>query len=261
MMWLNDGMHGRADKTSRTYTKVDKITGRTYAVTLRNPRYGKDFSNNQIRANNRFGALAMGVSAWVKLAKSAEADAADKAQYEKFVKAVKSQHNFPSVMSLIMGKRYATVNEALNAVTITDGSYTKTVEFVFQARPLVGGNENEDENENQGGSGTSETPGPNGAEGSEGNSGTDTVALTVTSQGNGTCSIDGGASQAFVSKRVAPGTTVNLVATPASGATFTQWSDGNTNASRTYVVNEAVNLTATFSGGESGGGATGPSEG
>ena len=28
MMWLNDGIHGRADKTSRTYTKVDRLTGR-----------------------------------------------------------------------------------------------------------------------------------------------------------------------------------------------------------------------------------------
>ncbi len=107
-----------------------------------------------------------------------------------------------------------------------------------------------------GSSGGSNSGGSNSGSGS-----TETVALTVTSQGNGTCSIDGGASQAFVSKRVAPGTTVNLVATPASGATFTQWSDGNTNASRSYVVSEATNLTATFSGGESGGGATGPSEG
>ena len=250
MMWLNDGMHGRADKTSRTYVKGDRITGRTYAVTLRNPVYGKDFKNGQIVQNNRFGALAMGVAAWYNMAKASDAAAADKAQLEKFVKALKSQHYYSTVRALIIGKRYATVNEALNAVTIEDGSYTKTVEIVFNARPVIDGNENE--NENQGGSGTSETPGT---------SGTDTVALTVTSQGNGTCSIDGGASQAFVSKRVAPGTTVNLVATPASGATFTQWSDGNTNASRSYVVSEAVNLTATFSGGESGGGATGPSEG
>ncbi len=217
-------------------------------MTLRNPVSGKDFNNNQINANNRFGALCMGVSAWLNMAKASNAAAEDKAQLEKFQKAVKSQHLYPTVRALIMGKRYASVNEALNAVTITDGEYTKTVEFVFQARPLVGGNEesgNENENENQGGSGSGST---------------DTVALTVTSQGNGTCSIDGGASQAFVSKRVAPGTSVTLVATPASGATFTQWSDGNTNASRSYVVSEATNLTATFSGGESGGG-SGPSEG
>ena len=78
MMWLNDGIHGRADKTSRTYTKVDRLTGKTYAVTLRNPRTGKDFTNGQIRQNNKFGALCMGVHAWVKQAKAADASAEDK---------------------------------------------------------------------------------------------------------------------------------------------------------------------------------------
>ena len=141
MMWLNDGMHGRADKTSRTYTKVNKVTGRTYAITLRNPRYGKDFTNGQIKANNKFGALCMGVAAWVNLAKAADADAADKAQYEKFVAAVKSQHLYPTVRALIMGKRYATVADDFSSVTITDGSYTKTVEFVFNARPYIDGQE------------------------------------------------------------------------------------------------------------------------
>ena len=168
MMWLNDGMHGRADKTSRTYTKVDRLTGRTYAVTLRNPRTGKDFDNNQIKNNNRFGALCTGVHAWVKLAKAADADAADKAQYEKFVKALKSQHYYPSVFALIMAKRYATVAADYNSVTIADGEYTKTVEFVFNARPLIDG---QDDPEFEGGasngsSGSSSSSGSNGSNGS-----------------------------------------------------------------------------------------------
>ena len=154
-MWLTDAMSGRADKTSRTYTKVDKITGRTYAVTLRNPVSGKDFNNNQIKANNKFGALCMGISAWVKAAKAADADAADKAQYEKFVKALKSQNNYPTVRALIMGKRYATVNEELTAVTIADGAYTKTVQFVFNARPLIDGQEDPDFGGENGSSGSS----------------------------------------------------------------------------------------------------------
>ena len=174
-MWLTDAMSGRADKTSRTYTKVDKITGRTYAVTLRNPVSGKDFNNNQIKANNKFGALCMGISAWVKAAKAADADAADKAQYEKFVKALKSQNNYPTVRALIMGKRYATVNEELTAVTIADGAYTKTVQFVFNARPLIDGQEDPDFGGENGSSGSSSSSGSsgssNGAEQGEGNSG------------------------------------------------------------------------------------------
>ena len=158
MMWLNDGMHGRADKTSRTYVKGDKVTGRTYAVTLRNPVYGKDFKNGQIRQNNKFGALNMGIAAWYNMAKAANADAADKAQLEKFIKAVKAQNHYPTVRALIMGKRYATVNEELSAVTISDGSYTKTVEIVFNARPVIEGNDDPDfggENGSSGSNGSS----------------------------------------------------------------------------------------------------------
>ena len=173
MMWLNDGMHGRADKTSRTYTKVNKVTGRTYAITLRNPRYGKDFTNGQIKANNKFGALCMGVAAWVNLAKAADADAADKAQYEKFVKALKSQNNYPTVRALIMGKRYATVNEELTAVTITDGAYTKTVEFTFNARPLIDGQEDP---EFEGGA-------SNGSSGSSSSSGSNSGSNSGSTQG------------------------------------------------------------------------------
>ena len=36
-MWLTGGMSGRADRTSNTYTKQSSITGKTIAVTLRNP--------------------------------------------------------------------------------------------------------------------------------------------------------------------------------------------------------------------------------
>lgn len=246
MMWLNDGMHGRADKTSRTYVKGDKVTGRTYAVTLRNPVYGKDFKNGQIRQNNKFGALCMGVAAWYNAAKASDADAADKAQLEKFIKAVKSQHLYPTVRALIIGKRYATVNEELSAVTITDGSYTKTVQIEFNARPVIDGNDDPDFDggDNSGsGSGTTEN-----------------VTISLTAVGNGKVSIDGGTAGTSKSKSVAPGTQVAILATPDSGATFTQWSDGNTEASRNVTVNAAMSLSATFSGGNGGGSSEGPSE-
>lgn len=42
------------------------------------------------------------------------------------------------------------------------------------------------------------------------------------------------------------GTTVNIVATPFSGYEFVNWSDGNTEASRSIVVNDNITLTAFF---------------
>ena len=135
-MWLNSGMHGRADKTSNTYIRVNRITGNAYAVTLRNPRTWKDFSNKQVSNSNRFGALCKGVHAWVKMAKADDAAAEDKAEYEKLNAMLRNQDVYPSLTSLIMGKRYVSVNAELNAITFTDDEYTKTMEINFEARPL-----------------------------------------------------------------------------------------------------------------------------
>ena len=235
MMWLNDGIHGRADKTSRTYTKVDRLTGKTYAVTLRNPRTGKDFTNGQIRQNNKFGALCMGVHAWVKQAKAADASAEDKAQYKKFVKALKAQHQYPSVFALIMAKRYATVNDELSAVTVTDGEYTKTIEFTFNARPLIDGQEDPEF--------SGSTDSGNGGS----NSGSaETVRLTVSAGNGGKVKIGDGEYGAGSNTDVAPGTSVNIAAQANAGYTFSQWSDGNTSASRSVAVNAAMTLTASF---------------
>jgi hypothetical protein len=248
MMWLNDGMHGRADKTSRTYVKVDRLTGKTYAVTLRNPRTGKDFDNNQIKNNNRFGALCMGVHAWVKLAKAADADAADKAQLEKFIKTLKAQHQYPNLMSLIVGKRYATVAADYSSVTIKDGEYTKTVEFVFNARPLIDGQEDPEF--------SGSTDSGNGGS----NSGSaETVRLTVSAGNGGKVKIGDGEYGAGSNTDVAPGTSVNISAQPNAGYSFSQWSDGNTSASRSVAVNAAMTLTASFSL-NGGGSSDGPGE-
>ena len=173
-MWLNSGISGRADRTSNTYTKVDRLTGRVYAVTLRNPRTGKDFNNAQITQNNKFGAISMGVGAWLRAAKAADASSEDKAQLEKFIKTLKAQHQYPNLMSLIVGKRYASVAADYCSVTIKDGNYTKTVEFVFNARPLVDAPEDPDFNGggNSGNSGSSQGGSTGGSTG--GNTGGNT---------------------------------------------------------------------------------------
>lgn len=92
--------------------------------------------------------------------------------------------------------------------------------------------------------------------GNSGGSSNENVTLTLRASGNGSVSIDGGTAGTTKFKSVAPGTSVAILATPASGASFAQWSDGNTEASRNVTVNEAMTLTATFTGG-----ASGPSEG
>ena len=246
--WFGRSLSRRADKTSNTYAKVNSITGKTFLVTLRNPYTSDRFKDANIAQNNKMGALWMGIAAWVKQAQSTEASAEDAAQLERFVKGFKSQHKYATLRGFIAGKRYATVNEALNAVTIADGSYTKTVEFVFNARPLV--DAPEDPEFNGGGS----------QSGNQGGNSSSNVTISLSAVGNGKVSIDGGTAGVSKSKSVAPGTQVAILATPDSGATFTQWSDGNTEASRNVTVNAAMSLTATFSGGNAGGG-DGPSEG
>ena len=70
--------------------------------------------------------------------------------------------------------------------------------------------------------------------------------LTVESNNVEYGTVSGGGSYAA-------GTEVQLVATAKSGYTFVKWSDGDTNATRTYVTtSEAVTLTAEFK--QSGGG-------
>ena len=246
--WFGRSLSRRADKTSNTYAKVNSITGKTFLVTLRNPYTSDRFKDANIAQNNKMGALWMGIAAWVKQAQSTEASAEDAAQLERFVKGFKSQHKYATLRGFIAGKRYATVNEALNAVTIADGEYTKTVEFVFNARPLVD---------------APEDPGFSGGGSQSGNQGgnsSSNVTISLSAVGNGKVSIDGGTAGISKSKSVAPGTSVAILATPDSGATFTRWSDGNTEASRNVTVNAAMSLTATFSGGNAGGG-DGPSEG
>lgn len=55
------------------------------------------------------------------------------------------------------------------------------------------------------------------------------------------------------------GSSVSIQATPASGYTFTRWSDGSTQASRTVTLTNDLTLTATFtaSGSNSGSGTSG----
>jgi hypothetical protein len=61
--------------------------------------------------------------------------------------------------------------------------------------------------------------------------------VTLTSNGNGT--VSGGGTYTY-------GSTANISATPDSGYNFVQWSDGDTNASKSITVTGDVSLSATF---------------
>jgi len=234
--WFGRSLSRRADKTSNTYAKVNSITGKTFLVTLRNPYTSDRFKNANIAQNNKMGALWMGIAAWVKQAQSTEASAEDAAQLERFVKGFKSQHKYATLRGFIAGKRYATVAADYSSVTIADGEYTKTVEFVFNARPLIDGQEDPEF------SGSTDS----GNGGSTGGSSAETVRLTVSAGNGGKVKIGDGEYGAGSNTDVAPGTSVNISAQANAGYTFSQWSDGNTSASRSVTVSAAMTLTASF---------------
>ena len=237
-MWLTTGIRGRADRTSNTYTKIDRLTGRVYAVTLRNPRTGKDFNDAQITQNNKFGAMSMGVGAWLRAAKAADASAEDKAQLEKFIKLLRAQHQYPNLMSLIVGKRYAVVNDQLTAVTIKDGQYSKTVQFEFNGRPLAGQAE-DDGFTDSGNHGNTENPSAGGSFTISAGVGSDGGG-SVTIKKNGTV-VEGGSVQASASDTVV----IEAVA-ESDNFQFMSWSDGNSQNPRTIQPSADMNLEASF---------------
>ncbi len=251
-MWLTTGIRGRADRTSNTYTKIDRLTGRVYAVTLRNPRKGKDFNDAQITQNNKFGAMSMGVGAWLRAAKATDASAEDKAQLEKFIKLLRAQHQYPNLMSLIVGKRYAVVNDQLTAVTIKDGQYSKTVQFEFNGRPLAGQPE-DDGFTDSGNDGTTDNSGStdSGNGGSTENPAAGesfTIAAGVGSDGGGSVTIKkNGAAVEGSSVEATGSDTVVLQAVPENeNFQFMSWSDGNSQNPRTIQPSADMNVTANF---------------
>ena len=128
-------MSGRADKTSDVYVRRCRITGKSHAVRLRNPWTEDKFTNSQITLNNRFGALNRGVAQWYRRITAPDASPEDKAVLEKLHRMLRRQDKYSIVRGLVVAK-YATVNEALDTVTVTIGSYEAVVHFDFNARPL-----------------------------------------------------------------------------------------------------------------------------
>ena len=253
--WFGRSLSHRADKTSNTYAKVNSITGKTFLVTLRNPYTSDRFKDANIAQNNKMGALWMGIAAWVKAAQATGAAAEDAAQLARFVKGLRSQHRYATLRGYIAGKRYATVNDQLTAVTIKDGQYSKTVQFEFNGRPLAGQPSGEPDFSGDG-SGSTDNSGStdsgNGGSTDSGNGGAATGPFTITAVvggdgTGGTISIKkNGQAVTGSSVQAMSSDTVELLALDDTGFQFMGWSDGNSQNPRTVIPSRNLRLEASF---------------
>ena len=267
--WFGRSLSHRADKTSNTYAKVNSITGKTFLVTLRNPYTSDRFKDANIAQNNKMGALWMGIAAWVKQAQATGASAEDAAQLARFVKGFKSQHKYATLRGYIAGKRYATVAADYSSVTIKDLHYTKTVEFEFNARPLIEGAPSEEFEGSNGSSGSSSEQGGNGSQqggsngseqGSNGSqtpsqpaqggsdaTGDFTITAAVGNDGGGSVTIKkNGVAVEGSSVQASATDSIVLTAVEDSGYQFLGWADGNSDNPRTITPSADATFTASF---------------
>jgi len=182
------------------------------------------------------------VGAWLRAAKAADASAEDKAQLEKFVKLLRAQHQYPNLMSLIVGKRYAVVNDQLTAVTIKDGQYSKTVQFEFNGRPLAGQPSGEtDFSGDDAGNGGSQSP-------ATPTTGDFTIQARVGVDGGGSVTIKkNGQLISGNTVKASANDTVVIEAVPENdNFQFMSWSDGNSQNPRTIQPSADMNLAASF---------------
>ena len=94
----------------------------------------------------------------------------------------------------------------------------------------------ENENPDNGGDNGGQTPSGNQTQNQ-----TRQYALNISSANSAQGSVN-----SSVNKSYTEGSTVNIVATPASGFAFDKWSDGNTQASRTVTMDADKTLVASF---------------
>ncbi|MBR4710191.1 MAG: hypothetical protein IKI44_05015 [Bacteroidaceae bacterium] len=244
-MWLNSGMSGRADKTSNVYTKINGITGKTFAVMLRNPLDYDKLNDEQKQHCNLFGALSNGVSLWLAQCKAAGADAADKAVYEKLVKRLRAQHRYATLRGLVMAK-HASVNAELTHVTVKVEDYEKELPITFMARPVVtnpedgfdGGSTDNSGSTDSGNQGSAENP----------TTGDFTIKATVGVDGGGSVTIKkNGQLISGNTVKASANDTVVIQAVPESdNFQFMSWSDGNSQNPRTIQPSADMNVAASF---------------
>ena len=250
-MWLTGGMSGRADKTSNTYTKQTSITGKTVAVTLRNPVGYDKQGEKVIAAQNKFHALSTGVSTFYRRISAIGASAEDQALFKSLVSFVRGQHRYGTVRGYLQSK-CATVNEDLTQVKIVYRDHEETINVSFQARGVVTRPNDEpdfsgDDSGSTDNSGSTDS-GNGGSTENPSAGGSFTIAAGVGADGGGSVSIkkngtfvEGGSVQASASY------TVVIEAVPENdNFQFMSWSDGSSQNPRTIQPSADMNLEASF---------------
>ena len=113
-----------------------------------------------------------------------------------------------------------------------DGNIVKRVTSTDDAEV----EDNENENPDNGGDNGGQTPSGGNTQNTSRQ-----YALNISSANSAQGSVN-----SSVNKSYTEGSTVNIVATPASGYAFDKWSDGNTQASRTVTMDADKTLVASF---------------
>ncbi len=240
-MWLTGGMSGRADKTSNTYTKQTSITGKTVAVTLRNPVGYDKQGEKVIAAQNKFHALSTGVSTFYRRISAIGASAEDQALYKSIVSFVRGQHRYGTVRGYLMSK-CATVNEDLTQVKIVYRDHEETINVSFQARSVVTRPSDEtDLSGDDAGNGGSQSP-------ATPTTGDFTIQARVGVDGGGSVTIKkNGQLISGDTVKASANDTVVIQAVPESDNwQFMSWSDGNSQNPRTIQPSADMNIEASF---------------
>jgi hypothetical protein len=256
-MWLTGGMSGRADRTSNTYTKQSSITGKTIAVTLRNPVGYDKQGAKQIAQQNKFHALTKGIATFCRRISADNASAEDKEIYKSLVSTVRGQHRYGTVRGYLMAK-CASVNEELTQVKISYRDHEETINVSFQARGVVtrpndepdfsGDDSGSTDSGNSGNTdgGSSVDPNPVNPDPAAGE--TYSIQAGVGADGGGSVTIKkNGAAVEGGSVEATGSDTVVLQAVPENANfQFMSWSDGNSQNPRTIQPSADMNVTANF---------------
>ena len=240
-MWLTGGMSGRADRTSNTYTKQSSITGKTIAVTLRNPVGYDEQGEKVIAAQNKFHALSKGVSIFYRRISAIGASAEDQALYKSLVSFVRGQHRYGTVRGYLMAK-CATVNEDFTQVKIVYRDHEETINVSFQARGVVTRpNDEPDFSGDDAGNGGSQSP-------ATPTTGDFTIQAKVGVDGGGSITIKkNGQLISGNTVKASANDTVVIQAVPESDNwQFMSWSDGNSQNPRTIQPSADKNIEASF---------------
>lgn len=214
--WLTPGHSGSPCSHDDIYTKVNKKTGAVYSVKLCNPN---DSCNElQSTGRNAFGVVSGAISAWINANKDPET-----ADYKKVKAQYDRQQKYSSIRGLMMALGMYTVDRDGNVVVDVNAR----TNFKLVRGDIAGAAE------------------PSTDSGTGGSSTTKyTLSLAASPTDGGTVSGGG---------QVNAGASVQISSTPASGYSFTRWSDGNTNASRSVTVNANTTLSAIFTANAGGG--------